>query len=216
MKRLFFGATVFTLSFLAFINLSSDIIRKVQWTLDNKLLTFFYTHRTPVLTTVMKSISMFGFEIPIVLGVAIFIVALIRKYRKEAFVFALVVGMAPVIDGILKRVIQRPRPPFFPLVSAGSYSFPSGHALTSFVFYATLTYFIYYFTKNKRLTAISAICFSLLILLIGISRIYLGVHYPTDVLTGWLIGLCWLSGVFLVIYRHGRRSRIGEGNKIFR
>ena len=193
--------------------------------LDNQLITFFYLHRTPVLTTIMKTISMFGFEIPIILGAVIFVIVFIskacvverlRKYRKEAFVFSLIVGMAPIIDGILKRIIQRPRPSLFPLDSVGSYSFPSGHALTSIVFYVTLIYFIYRFTGNKKLAVISAISFSSLIFMIGISRIYLGLHYPTDVLAGWLIGLCWLSGVFLVICRHGRQSRTGEGNKIFR
>ena len=166
--------------------------------LDNQLLTFFYLHRAPLLTIIMKSISMFGFEIPIILGVIIFIAAFIRKYRKEAFIFAFIVGMAPVINEILKRIIQRPRPFFYPLVSAGSYSFPSNHAAISFVFYAVLTYLIYRFTRSVRLAAISALFSFSLILMVGISRIYLGVHYPTDVLAGWLVGLCWLSGVFLV------------------
>lgn len=166
--------------------------------LDNQLLTFFYSHRAPLLTATMKVISMFGFEIPIVLGIVIFILLLFRKHGKEAFVFALVVGAAPIIGGILKVIIQRPRPPYYPLVYTGSYSFPSSHALTSFVFYVTLTYFIYRFTRNKKLAVIFSIFFSLLIFMIGISRMYLGVHYPTDVLAGWLVGLCWLSGAFLV------------------
>ena len=140
--------------------------------LDNQLLTFFYLHRAPLLTIIMKSISMFGFEIPIILGVIIFIAAFIRKYRKEAFIFAFIVGMAPVINEILKRIIQRPRPLFYPLAYESGYGFPSGHALTSIVFYVTLTYFIYRFTGNKRLTVISALFFSILIFLIGVSRIY--------------------------------------------
>ncbi len=193
-----FGTTVLVLSFLAFVKLSSGIVWKIQWTLDDKLLEFFYLHRTPVSTIIMKAISTFGFEVLIIFGLIIFITAIVKEYRKEAFVFALVVGAPSIIGGILKRVVQRPRPSFFPLVATGSYSFPSGHALASIVFYVTLTYFIYRFTGSNRLTVISGLFFLSLIFMIGVSRIYLGVHYPTDVLAGWLIGLCWLSGVFLV------------------
>lgn len=214
--QIILGTAIFLLSLLAFIYLRENVSGNVLSSLDNWLMTFLYLHRTPLLTTVMKAISMFGFEIPIILGVVIFIAAItskacvverLRKYIKEAFVFALIVGMAPIINGILKEVIQRPRPFFHPLVLESGYSFPSNHALTSFVFYITLTYFIYRLARNRKPAVISAIFFSFLVFMVGISRIYLGVHYPTDVLAGWLVGLCWLSGVFLVICRHDGQSR---------
>ena len=112
--------------------------------------------------------------------------------------FALIVGMAPVITAILKHLNQRPRPFDNPLISLFDYSFPSGHAMTSFVFYFTISYFVYHFTKNKLITFITFVASVILISLIGISRIYLGVHYPSDVIAGYLGGLCWFSSIMLV------------------
>ena len=73
-----------------------------------------------------------------------------------------------------------------------SYSFPSGHSMMSMIFYGLIIYYIMKYMKNKRLKNIFVPLLSAIIFLIGISRIYLGVHYATDVLCGWIIGLVYL------------------------
>ncbi len=201
-------------SVFTFIELREGIFSKELLEFDNMIMNFFYFHRTALLTKIMIAISTLGFEIPIVAGLFIFILTLIKKHKKEALIFALIVLLAPSLNGILKRIIQRPRPLFYPLVATSSYSFPSGHAIGSFVFYVTLSYFVYHFTKSKKLSAIAFAVSILLILLIGISRMYLGVHYPTDILAGWIGGLFWFSDlviinrtlIFLKLFKENRNS----------
>ena len=104
----------------------------------------------------------------------------------------------------IKALIERPRPDAaLHLISQGGYSFPSGHAMTSLVFYGLLLIWIRRFLsakkKSKTITAGITVLLSVFIFLIGFSRIYVGVHYPSDVLAGWSIGACILmvlSSVF--------------------
>ena len=92
----------------------------------------------------------------------------------------------------LKNIIQRPRPIGFRLIEESGYSFPSGHSMVSMAFYGLIIYFIYNSIKNKKLKIILISLLAVLILLIGISRIYLGVHYTSDVLAGFIISVAYL------------------------
>lgn len=103
----------------------------------------------------------------------------VKRRKKEAISLALTMAAAPLISDGLKNIIREPRPNVSALVTETSYSFPSGHALNSAVFYLLLIYL--FKIKNKYAAW-------LLILLIGISRIYLGVHYYWDIIGGWIIG----------------------------
>jgi undecaprenyl-diphosphatase len=111
--------------------------------------------------------------------------------RTGLFVFVASVG-GWVINGFLKDFFQRPRPEVVPhLRDVMSQSFPSGHALTSAVVYLTLGALMMRIAE-RRVTKFYCIGVAMLAtVLVGLSRLYLGVHYPTDVLAGWIIGLCW-------------------------
>ncbi len=99
---------------------------------------------------------------------------------------------------LLKELYHRVRPDFLPLAYETSYSFPSGHAMNSLIFYTCLSFFVLNHVKNKQLRMIFFVLSGILIFLIGISRIYLGVHYPSDVIGGYAAGFCWLTLVFSV------------------
>ena len=88
--------------------------------------------------------------------------------------------------------MQRPRPTEFRLIEETGYSFPSGHSMISLAFYGYLIYLIYKYINNKHLKRILIIILSTLICIIGVSRIYLGVHYTSDVLGGFLISIAYL------------------------
>ena len=88
--------------------------------------------------------------------------------------------------------MQRPRPSKFQIISEKGYSFPSGHSMVSMAFYGLLIYLIYKYIKNKKLKYSLIVTLSILIFLIGISRIYLGVHYASDVIAGFCISLSYL------------------------
>ncbi len=131
-----------------------------------------------------------------------FLIAVYIFVRKEfglsGIILAAVISSS-LIDLFLKWYFARSRPEIVPhLVTAYYYSFPSGHAFISAVLYPAVAILFIRITDKKILkTYISAIAI-ILVLLIGFSRIYLGVHYPSDVLAGWLIGLCWSSWLWIL------------------
>ncbi|HEX6922907.1 MAG TPA: phosphatase PAP2 family protein, partial [Bacillales bacterium] len=90
-------------------------------------------------------------------------------------------------------IFQRQRPEIHRLIEVTGYSFPSGHAMGSFVFYGMLGYFFILFLKSEYLKAGSTLLMAGLIFMIGFSRVYLGVHYPSDVLAGFAAGGAWLT-----------------------
>ena len=185
-------------SFIILVKIRGEVFEKELTFFDNSIMNLFYSFRTPFLTVIMKFFSFLGYELVALAGILIVILFILEKHKREAVMLSFIVGMTPIISFILKNLNQRPRPFDQPLISLFDYSFPSGHAMTSFVFYVTISYFIYHFTKNKLKTFISIIVSATLIFLIGISRIYLGVHYPTDIIAGYLGGLCWFSSIMLI------------------
>ncbi|PIZ43905.1 phosphatase PAP2 family protein [candidate division WWE3 bacterium CG_4_10_14_0_2_um_filter_42_8] len=104
--------------------------------------------------------------------------------------FTLLTGVT--LNLLLKLIFRVPRPDISPLEIATIYSFPSGHAMNSTVFYGSVAFLLFHFTRHKKLAVVVTILASVLILLVGASRIYLGVHYPSDVLASYLVGLLWL------------------------
>ena len=103
---------------------------------------------------------------------------------------------------LLKNILQRPRPTEYRIIEETGYSFPSGHSMVSMAFYGYLIYLIYKYVKNKYIKWTLIVLLSILICSIGISRIYLGVHYTSDVLGGFLISLSYLIVYTLIVNRY--------------
>ncbi len=192
------GLMITASSLLFFLKIRDDILEKEFLHFDISILHFFYSFRNPFLNEIMIVVSFLGDQVIIVLGIVITMLLVIKKHTREALLFFFLLGMGYMLDVLLKNSMHRPRPQFHPLVLETDYSFPSGHAMLSLVFYTTLSYLVYHFTKNLTYTIISVSVAALIILSIGISRIYLGVHYPSDVLGGYFSGLFWFASIFLV------------------
>lgn len=124
------------------------------------------------------------------------ILLLFKMYRKAIFISAAGVGGLLLIYG-MKMFFARPRPPYPLVYKEESFSFPSGHATFGFIFYGTLAYFIWLTNLPKMWKYIAMIFLIALSLTIGFSRVYLRVHYPSDVLGGFCLGYSWL---FLMIF----------------
>ena len=141
-------------------------------------------------TPIAKFITNFGGAI--ILIVLAFMLFIFIKNKKIGVSIISNLAIITVLNQLLKRIVQRPRPTEFRIVEESGYSFPSGHSMVSMAFYGYLIYLIYKHVKNKYLKWISIILLSILICFIGISRIYLGVHYTSDVLGGFFISISYL------------------------
>ena len=139
---------------------------------------------------IAKVITNFGGAIfLIVVTIVLFILIKNKKIRLSIFSNLVIIT---ILNQLLKRILQRPRPTEYRIIEETGYSFPSGHSMISMAFYGYLIYLIYKYVKNKYIKWISIILLSILICVIGISRIYLGVHYTSDVLGGFLISISYL------------------------
>lgn len=150
--------------------------------------------RTNFMDIFFRTITRFGDEEVLIL-IAILCLIFIKN-RKIGSTIAINLASIGLINHVLKEIIQRPRPLIeLRMVEESSFSFPSGHAMAGMAFYGLIMYYIYKYVKNKKVKSIICTILSILIILIGISRVYLGVHYVSDVLAGFL-----LSVVYLVLY----------------
>lgn len=150
------------------------------------------------MTLIMRFISHLGSAITLITLTIAFL--LVLKNKKQSKLIALNLILVFIINRILKFIIARPRPQELSLVIEKGYSFPSGHSMISMAFYGFIIYLIYKNIKNKKVKYPLIIFLVLTILLIGISRIYLGVHYATDVIGGFVIGFIYLAFFIKYIY----------------
>jgi membrane protein DedA with SNARE-associated domain/membrane-associated phospholipid phosphatase len=158
---------------------------------------YLHSHATAPLTTFFLVVTAFGsLEAMVFLGVVVAaVLARGRRWTLLGTWLAAVAGSA-VIDWLLKGLFQRPRPHFaHPLLVETSYSFPSGHAMESFVAYGMLAYFAVLALRSWESRVGVVFGAALLVVLIGFSRMYLGVHYFSDVIAGYAAGGVWLSAL---------------------
>jgi len=153
-----------------------------------------HTVASPALTMTMRGISFLGSTL-FLTAATIFLVAwfAFRQWGREAKLFAITMIGASILNTTLKLAFKRPRPiPFFDLTPPETYSFPSGHSLASCCFFAGLAAILSGRVKSRRARTIIWIVATVMFLLIGLSRIYLGVHYTTDVIAGFAAALIWI------------------------
>lgn len=152
----------------------------------------------PVLNKIMMLVSLIANTGSLIfLSIIVFVFLFYKKRTKEAFVFVFGVGGGALIVEFLKQIIGRARPENS-LILASGYSFPSGHALNSIVFFLLVAYFFKNNVKDKILKRIFLIACIVLPLIIGFSRIYLNVHWMSDVIAGFAIGVIWFGTVVLL------------------
>lgn len=154
-------------------------------------------------TQVMKVITWFGSATCLILLTIILFIVL--KNKITGFLIAINLVIVTILNQLLKFVLQRPRPDDYRLIDESGYSFPSGHSMISMAFYGYLIYLIYKSKFNKYVKIILITIFAFLILFIGISRIYLGVHYTSDVIAGILLSISYLI-VFIKLFKNDKEE----------
>lgn len=176
---------------VGFLALAEDVFNKEIMNGDiigYKLISTFLI--SDFVTPIAKFITNFGGAI--FLSIATVMLFLLIKNKKIGLSIISNIVIITILNQLLKRILQRPRPTEFRIVEETGYSFPSGHSMVSMAFYGYLIYLIYRYIKNKYVKWTLITILSILICLIGISRIYLGVHYTSDVLGGFLISISYL------------------------
>ena len=141
-------------------------------------------------TPIAKFVTNFGGAIFLII-LAMTLLILIKDKKIGLSILSNLV-IITVLNQLLKIILQRPRPTDYRIIEETGYSFPSGHSMISMAFYGYLIYLIYKYVKNKYIKWISIVLLSILICSIGVSRIYLGVHYTSDDLGGFFISISYL------------------------
>ncbi|WP_366922938.1 phosphatase PAP2 family protein [Metallumcola ferriviriculae] len=154
-------------------------------------------------------------EIPLFLMAAAYLAFRI-KHTWETVILAVALAGGWLLNEALKAAFHRSRPGIKHLVEAGGYSFPSGHAMVSAAFYGMLGYIIWLNLKERTTYAwVILLLTAVLITAIGISRIYLGVHFPSDVIAGFAAGGAWLAACITALngIRYYKGKRVHDGNE---
>jgi undecaprenyl-diphosphatase len=147
--------------------------------------------RHPILTDLALLVTNLGDAWLLTVVSILTVVALAFRSRRDALFVTASVGGAAIIHYLLKALTARPRPDLSPIYEPGGFSFPSGHSMASFCFFVAVALLVPRQLGRARLAAFAAV--GLTVFVVGLTRIYLGVHYPTDVLAGWTIGLAWVA-----------------------
>lgn len=200
-----FNIFIVVLCLILFSVICYGVLSYDSLVIDTKVYSFIADNlMSDGITSVLKVITELGGVAFIVLaGVLIFMFC--KKIRW--FVTFDLVGVT-VINQAIKHIVRRPRPNVLRLVEEDGYSFPSGHSMVSMAFYGIIIYLVYKNVTNKYLKWTLITLLSLLILSIGFSRIYVGVHYFTDVVGGFLLGLA-----YLIIYINIYNKKVGKNEE---
>ena len=200
MKKNKVGIIVASCALVAFAIISFLVISKREFVIDN----FFYNLlvvnlRNPVLNKIVIGITYIGSAYAY--GILVLLFFILFKNKKIPCLMVLNLGISAGLMKVIKHIIQRPRPDGFRLIPETGYSFPSGHSLNAMVFYGLLIYIVHTSVKNKKLRVFLEVLLGLVILLIGLSRIYVGVHYASDVLAGFLFGIVCVTLFINLVYK---------------
>lgn len=191
-KNLIYASIPF---FIVIIIITSKILTKQELFIDKLAYTILVeTLRNPTLTIIMKYITKLSDTIFIIILSVVLTLLFYFKWAKKKIAMLIPANLVTValINQILKLIIQRERPVGYRIIEMSGYSFPSGHAMVSMAFYGLLIYIIYHLVKNKKIRTSLIVLNIIIIILIGISRIYLGVHYLSDIITGYSISIIYL------------------------
>lgn len=213
--QLTIGLLVMMLGFGIFSEIAEDLQTQSQIARDHFVTAWFHNHATPGCTAAARFMTTFG-SVAFLATASVLVSALFafRKSWDRLLVFCSAVLGGSVLNIVLKHFYHRQRPVLEnPFVTLSSYGFPSGHTMGSTIFYGVLV-LIVWSTNWARWAKVAATFFAFaLVLTIGLTRIYLGAHYLTDVLAAFAAGAVWLALCWSALessrkYRHRRETRL--------
>jgi membrane-associated phospholipid phosphatase len=203
---------------LLFAKLSEEVFSNEITVFDNNLARWVHSFANPTLDAFFNALSALGGTVGITaLTIIAFAFLMWRGHAHHAWQLALAVVGGLVINQALKMLFHRTRPDLWPGAQFAGFSFPSGHATLSLCLFGMFAWLGWQFFRSRAVRTGWTLLMVLLILLVGLSRIYLGAHYPSDVLAGYLSGGLWLVGLLsgVDIYKRlkGKESPVGQAQR---
>ncbi len=185
---------VFLISLFTFLYLTNNY--ETMWIreIDEGLLEWLINHTQTVTVFIFEIITVMANWQTIVLGSLILLITM--RDKLMVLLVSSITGLVFIVNETLKAMFERPRPNVMHLTHATGYSMPSGHALCAMVFYGLIMVFFVSKIEDKRYRNLSYVLLSILIVLIGFSRVFLRVHFLSDVLAGLSLGLM----IIMIIY----------------
>lgn len=209
------GLALVTVAAAVFAQIAHAVVKGQTQQFDTAILRWMGSIGAPWLDAAALEVTALGARVVVYMVVLVASVFMwqSRHHYSAALLWVSVIGSG-LINSVLKLTFNRPRPDVFPWRTqhVGLASFPSGHAMTSIVVYGTLAFLVARLAPTRWLRRLVWIVAILVIVLVGLSRLYLGVHYPSDVLAGFLIGAAWAIicalGIEAVRYFRTRRPEV--------
>ena len=195
---------IFGLCLILFITIMIFVIIKNDLYIDKYGYNLISKLKNENMTNIIKIITNIGGTIIIVV-VTMLSLFIFRNKKINICIILNLLGIFILNNVLIKNIIARDRPTGINIIEENGYSFPSGHAAISTVVYGYLIYLIYNYVSNKKLKYVLISILSIIVLVVGLTRIYLGVHYTSDVLGGYLLGIS-----YLLIFTYVTRNYIKE------
>lgn len=198
---------IFAAGLVLFVLLTIVMVTgNLQW-FDDPIREWVYSIRNPALTEVLKVITYMGNWQTITL-----LCIVLLLFRKTRLRYGVPVSagaiFVTIFNRIIKLIFKRPRPEeSLHLIEEGGYSFTSGHSITSMVVFGLLIYLVRKYVKNRKAANILTAALAVPWIFIGLSRIYMGVHFPSDVLAGWALGAAVLVGIIVIVEKCDARRK---------
>lgn len=184
--------TIIPILLLIITIITIKVVQNQKIFIDELGYNLIVANRNTFLTSIMKVVTNLG-DLPVIIIVTLLLLIFLKN-KIVALLPAINAGILAITNKIIKTIIKRPRPTY-KLIKIGGYSFPSGHSMASIALYGTIIILTYKFIKDKTKRNIIISILTLIIITVGISRIYLGVHYTSDVAVGYSV-----STIYLIVY----------------
>jgi undecaprenyl-diphosphatase len=207
--KLLILAALFLSALFIFAYIAHEAVLEQEDVFDAQVHRFFLLHTTPAITGVAQDLTFLGsslFLLPAYILIAGTLI--IFKKKQQALDISTVALSSFLVMQVLKQVFHRKRPQLPIVKTIHTYSFPSGHSLSSFIFCSILAYLIWKSNLHKAWKWLATVLLLLLAVAIGISRIVLNVHFATDVIAGFCLGIMWAILSFWIIQKINQRRSL--------
>jgi undecaprenyl-diphosphatase len=209
-NRVFLRRTAGIAALFAFAGLLVCVVKDCTAGFDDPVRVWFYSLREPAITGVAIVITTLANKY-VIIGLCLLL--LILPQTRMTFGIPMSVGalVTMLMNSLIKHLVERPRPEVVHLVTEHGFSFPSGHSITSMFFYGFAIWLVWRYVDNQTARRILTVLLAIPMLLVGPTRIYLGVHFPTDVLGAWCLGFAAIVLFIEIVCIYDKKTALKPG-----